>query len=408
MKQISGMPIRMNLKADKKKVQRICLISSVPVTLLSFYGGLIKRLNEEYAEVTLVSSDLPELYRLESELGITIFATEIARRVTPLQDLVSIFKLYWFLHCEKFDIVHTHTPKGGLIGMISSFSAGIANRVYTLHGLLLENKKGLRRFLLWLVEWLTCRLATSVLAVSPSLRQCAIDEGVCPVGKIQVLGEGSACGLDLRKFTWSESLALAGRKTRANYNIPDDAIVIGFVGRVVPDKGIKTLVKAFERLQREVAESYLLLIGEFETVRETLDAKTMDIIKNNKHIIYNGQFTDDVLPFYAAMDIVTLPSRREGFGLTLIEAAALELPTIATKIVGCVDAVADNITGLLVKVDNSDQLFNAMLRLVKDPELRRQLGKQGRQRVEALFDSRLLIDKHINLYEELIDKNVGC
>ena len=155
-------------------------------------------------------------------------------------------------------------------------------------------------------------------------------------------------------------------------------------------------------------DAYLLIVGEFETVREVLDNKTMSIINNNDHICCNNEFTDDVVPFYTAMDILTLPTRREGFGLTLIEAAALELPTVVTKVTGCVDAVVDNITGLLVEVGNVEQLLGAMLRLVKDPELRRQLGKQGRQRVEALFDSRLLIDKHINLYEELIDKNVGC
>lgn len=393
----------------EKYKPKICLISSVPVTLWSFYRGLIKRLNEEYAKVALVSSDLPELYWLERELGVSTFATEMARRITPLQDLVSIFKLWRFLRREKFDIVHAHTPKGAFIGMTSSFLAAVPNRVYTVHGLLLETAHSfLKRKLLWVSQWLICKLATNVLIVGPSLRRRILGENLCPPEKTQVLGEGSACGVDLNYFNSGHDFDTLRKQTREQFQIPNDAMVIGFVGRVVPDKGIKTLVQAFEKLQEVVPESFLLLIGESETIHGTLDDKTIQSMKSNEHILYNGEFVTDVLPFYAAMDIVTLPSRREAFGLTLVEAAALELPTIATRGTGCVDAVADNITGLLVKVDNSDQLFNAMLRLVKDPELRRQLGKQGRQRVEALFDSRLLIDKHINLYEELIDKNVGC
>lgn len=384
------------------------MISSVPVTLWSFYHGLIKRLSEKDVEVVLVSSDLPELHWLEKEMGVATFATEISRRITPFQDLASIFRLWRFWHGEKFDIVHAHTPKGGLIGMISSFLARVPYRVYTIHGLPLETAEGIKRKLIWLADWLACKLATTILVVSPSLRQRVLDEDLCSGDKINVLENGSACGVDLSRFSTSENLAELGKKVRAKYHIVDDAVVIGFVGRVVPDKGIEVLVEAFERLQQEIAQSYLLLIGEFETVRETLDEETMGIIRNNKHIIYNGQFTDDVLPFYAAMDIVVLPSRREGFGLTLIEAGALELPTIATKVTGCVDAVVDGITGLLVDVDNVQKLYEAMLKLAKDSQLQRKLGKQGRQRVEALFDSRLLIDKHIRFYKELIDKDAGC
>jgi len=299
------------------------------------------------------------------------------------------------------DIIHAHTPKGGLIGMISSWLARIPNRVYTVHGLVLETAKGLRRGVLWLAEWLSCKLATQVLAVSPSLRQCVINEGICPAEKISVLGSGSVCGIDLKRFSPNESFLSTRAKTRAEYHIPDDAIVIGFLGRLVFDKGIKTLVKAFEKLQQKVSKSYLLLVGNFETVRDSLDDETVQKIKDNAHIVYNNEFVSDVLPFYAAMDIVTLPSRREGFGLTLIEAAALELPTVGTKVTGCVDAVVDGVTGLLVEVDNSEELYQGMLKLAQDSELRKKLGRQGRERVEAIFDSTMMIDRYINLYEKL-------
>lgn len=384
----------------EKTPLRICMISSIPITL-GFFKNLIRGLNQRHTEITLVSSDLPELYQFESELNCEVFTTTISRQISPFRDIVSISRLWNYFRQKKIDIVHAHTPKGGLIGMISSWLARIPNRVYTVHGLVLETAKGLRRGVLWLAEWLSCKLATQVLAVSPSLRQCVINEGICPAEKISVLGSGSVCGIDLKEFSRNESFVFAGAKIRAEYHIPDDAIVIGFLGRLVFDKGIKTLVKAFEKLQQKVSKSYLLLVGNFETVRDSLDDETVQKIKDNAHIVYNNEFVSDVLPFYAAMDIVTLPSRREGFGLTLIEAAALELPTVGTKVTGCVDAVVDGVTGLLVEVDNSEELYQGMLKLAQDSELRKKLGRQGRERVEAIFDSKMMIDRYINLYEKL-------
>ena len=391
--------------SNKSKKKKICFLSSVPVTLWSFYRDLIRQLINRDFELTLISSDLPELYKLEKELNCSVYAVPILRQISPLNDVLSIRKLWSYLYQHKCDIIHAHTPKGGLVGMISSWLARIPNRVYTVHGLVLETAGGLKRRLLWLAEWLCCKLATKVLAVSPSLRQCVIDQRICPAEKIQVLGHGSACGIDLNVFTLSKNLTDAGRRIRNKYDIPGNSIVIGFVGRVVPDKGIKELVEAFELLPKNMPDAYLLIVGEFETVREVLDNKTMSIINNNDHICCNNEFTDDVVPFYTAMDILTLPTRREGFGLTLIEAAALELPTIGTKVTGCVDAVADGVSGLLVEVDNSQELYDAMLTLVQDAELRKKLGSQGRQRVEQLFDSKLLIDKHISLYKGMLDKN---
>jgi len=392
------------MAAENGKI-KICILSSVPVTLWSFYRGLIHQLQDDDFEVTLISSDFPELYKMKNELNCDILATTISRQISPLRDIISICKVRHYLRRQKFVIIHAHTPKGGLVGMISAWMARIPNRIYTVHGLPLETAKGLKKKLLWSAEWLSCKLATKLLAVSPSLMKRVVDKRFCPKEKITVLNKGSACGIDLRKFRLTKDVLQKAKRVRAQYHIPEEAIVIGFVGRIVPDKGIKVLVEAFKRLQQEIAQSYLLLIGEFETVRETFDKETMDVIRNNKHIAYNGQFTNDVLSFYAAMDIVVLPSRREGFGLTLIEAGALELPTIATRVTGCVDAVVDGITGLLVEVDNSEGLHEAMLKLVKEPELRRKLGSQGRKRVEELFDSQLFIDKHISLYKELIDKD---
>ena len=267
--------------------KKICLLSSIPVTLWSFYRGLIRQLKESDFDICLVSSDKPELYLLRDELRCKIFATEISRQISPFRDLVSIYRLWRYFRRVKPALIHAHTPKGGLIGMISSWLARIPIRIYTIHGLPLETATGAKRRLLWLSEWFACKLATALLAVSPSLRQLVLSEKLCSGGKIKVLRRGSACGIDMNKFTPDESLAVAGRQIRTSYNIPKEAVVIGFVGRVVEDKGIKTLIEAFERLQQNIPQTYLLLVGEFETVRETLDHRTLHIIRNNKHIRCN-------------------------------------------------------------------------------------------------------------------------
>lgn len=387
---------------DSNTYVKICIISSVPITLRRFYSTLIEKFSEHNFETSLVSSHSEELRQLGEELGCKTFSVCIARQIAPIRDFISICKLTRYLHKQKFDIIHAHTPKGGFIGMISAWMAHIPNRVYTVHGLVLETTGGIKRRLLWLAEWLSCKSATLVLAVSPSLKRRVIEEGICHSDKIEVLGSGSACGVDLAKFSRHDDFPSLKAKLRAKYRIPDDAIVIGYVGRIVPDKGISTLVEAFEKVQKKKADSYLLLVGNLDLVRDRLDEKTLDRLNSNPNIIFDNEFVQDVVPFYAAMDIMTLPSRREGFGLTLIEASALGLPVIATKVTGCVDAVVDGSTGILVDVDNAEQLSNAINDLLENPKLRSELGKNGSERATELFDSKELVHRHMDFYRNML------
>jgi glycosyltransferase involved in cell wall biosynthesis len=393
------------MQVTKKKKTKICILSSVPITLKSFYSDLIVCLKNYDWEVVLITSNASELNRLGDALGCNVFSTSISRQISPFRDLASICRLFYYFRKEKCEILHAHTPKGGLIGMISAWCAGVCTRVYTIHGLVLETAGGYKRKLLWFCEWLACRLATDVLSVSPSLRQRVIDEGICPAHKIQVLGKGSACGINLKKFFRGENFNSLRSETRAKYNIPDDAVVIGFLGRIVPDKGIETLICSFEQLQTKSLKCYLLLVGNFETFRNKLGDETIRKIESNPNIVCNGQFVSDVLQFYAAMDILTLPSKREGFGLTLIEASALKLPVIATKITGCVDAVVDKVTGLLVDVDDVEGLSDAMLKLARNPELRKSLGQKGYERARVSFDSEMLVREHVVFYKRILSRN---
>jgi len=385
---------------------KICLISSIPVTLWSFYRGLIRQLRDYGFSITLISSDLPELHTMEKELDCSIFPAEISRQITPLQDMLTILKLVRLFRRNRYDLVHAHTPKAGLLGMIAARIAGIKNRVYTCHGLPLETESGLKRQLLACAERASCALAHQVLVVSHSLVDKLSKYKICSKSKLTVLGEGTACGVDLNRFTVTPELFKKSRDIRNNYGISEKDLVVGFIGRLVPDKGIHILVESFARLHESNPGIRLLVLGDFEPHRGRLSDDTIEILRNHGGITRCG-FTPEIELYYAAMDMLVLPTRREGFPYTLLEAAAMGLPVIATRVTGCVDAVVDGVTGLLVEVDDVQEMFEAMLRLAKDPELRKRLGRQGRKRVESMFDSAVLIQEHTNLYNKLLLNGTG-
>lgn len=386
------------------KPLKICLVTAVPGTLIWFYAGLLKQLKNESADVTVVSSDMPKLQYIKEQLNCRVFPVEMARKISFAKDLVAIYKLTRHLSRQEYDIIHAHMPKGALIGLISAFIARTPIRVYTMHGLLLETFTGFKRKIYRFIEWLMCSLATDVLSVSPSVIRRSLEEKVCSASKIKMLGNGTACGIDLDKFNRTDDIVRAGWEIRKQLNIPKDAIVVGYVGRILPDKGIECLIRAYGIVHKQLDNTFLLLVGTFETMRQTLDFRTMETIRENKHIHCTGH-AEDPVPFYSAMDMVLLPSRREGFGLTLIEAAALQLPTIASRVTGCIDAVVDNDTGLLVQMDNDEEFAQAILKLARDKELRDRLGSQGNDRVRKLFGSKRLIEEHIKFYQQLILEN---
>lgn len=385
-----------------KRDRKICILSSVPILLWIFYHDLFGPLRSVFDKVTVAAADMPELKGFEDKFGCSILPLNIARRITPIRDGLLILRFAVHLFCEKYEIVHAHTPKGGLIGMTAAFLARIPNRIYTVHGLPLETAVGIKRKVLRFSEWWSCKLATHVLVVSESLRLRMVAEKICHDSKMRILGKGTACGVKLPYFRPSEKTKSAGQRVREEWGIAADALVIGYIGRIVPDKGIGSLVEAFEIVHQQIAKSYLLMIGPFESVRQTLTAHLNERINSNEFIFCNNDFIHDIVPCYAAMDIVALPSHREGFPMVVLEAAALGLPTVATNVTGCVDAVIDNYTGLLVDVDDSRQLAEALLRLARSPQLRKELGQNGLERVHKDFDSAALVKEHVELYKKLL------
>jgi glycosyltransferase involved in cell wall biosynthesis len=381
---------------------KVCLVSAVPSTLAVFYRPLLAAAKPAGVRLTLITSPGEELDQLGSDYHLKTYAVPILRRITPLVDLATIRSLVGIFRQERFDLVHSHMPKGGLLGMTAARLAGVPHRVHTMHGLPSETASGLTRLILKETEALTCRLAHKVCMVSNSARAGAIQARLCGPEKAIILGNGTACGLDLDRFSRSASVQVRSSEVRRRHDIPVDAIVIGFQGRFVVDKGLTELVEAFEDLSRHRSDLHLLLLGSDGTEREgeRVPAETLNTIRRHSRITHAG-FVEDPVPYYVAMDICVLPSRREGFPYAILESAALGVPAVANRVTGSVDAVEDGQTGLIVDPDDPLALREAVRRLADDPELRHRLGAAAAERVRRRYSSEHLVSAHWELYRTM-------
>ena len=323
------------------------------------------------------------------------------RRITPLRDLIAVIQLWRLLLRLRPQIVHAHTPKGGLLGMMAAWAAGVPVRVYNVLGMPLATATGKRRFLLRWSERVSCLLAHRVLCISRSLREAVMAEGLCPDGKIEVLREGSSFGVDAGTRFNPAAIPESSREvTRTRLGIPSDAPVIGFIGRVVRDKGIVELMDAWKDLRDEFPELHLLIAGPLEA-QDSVPIAVVDSMRRDPRIHLVGRVSETP-SLYAVMSVLVLPTYREGFGHVNLEAAAMELPVVATQTVGCVDAVQDGRTGILVHPVMRQRLAQAIGAYLRDPQLRREHGEAGRRRVLRDFRCEDLSEATFQEYVRLL------
>lgn len=362
---------------------RLVHVTTVPDSL-TFVQGQVGYLKARGFEVWALSSPGDLLDEFAAREGVPVHGLEMPRRITPVHDVATTVRLWRWLREVRPDIVDAHTPKGGLLGMVSAWLAHVPVRIYHMHGLPLMTATGSRRRLLRWAERVSCLLAHQVLCVSASLREAAIAEGVCRPDKIAVLHHGSIDGVAAETLFAPARLGDAARTdTRRRLGIPPDAEVLGFVGRIVRDKGVVELVEAWRVLREERQDLHLLVVGPFES-QDPLPADVEQRLRTDPRVHLTG-VDWNTPPLYAAMDLVVLPTYREGFGVVAIEAAAMELPVVATAVPGCVDAVADGVTGTLVAPRDVAALTGAVRRYLADPALRRRHGRAGRERVLRQF-----------------------
>lgn len=333
--------------------------------------------------------------------GIRVITVPMTRDFAPVQDLKCLWLLYRIFKREKFDLIHYSTPKASLLSVLAASLAGRAILLYTLRGLIHTSfAGGVRRFITRFCEKIACRSANYVIAISDSLKKEVIQEGLLPENRIHVIGAGSSKGVNLQQFELNSKTAAEAASIRQNLGIRKSGIVIGYAGRLTEEKGIAELLMAFSNIRRADDRVRLLLIGDIDK-RNPLPDKIIQQIKTNNSI-YSVPFNDNVAGFMAATDIFVLPSYRDGFGNVLIEASAMSRPVIGTDISGCRDAVLDGKTGMLVKARDVTSLENALRVLVDNQDKREKMGINGRKWVEENFDRKIVWEKLMAVYDQLL------
>jgi glycosyltransferase involved in cell wall biosynthesis len=379
-------------------VKKLCYVATIPAAVHAFLRGHIQAVSKNY-EVTVICNSVDK-YLLDG-LNARLILLPIERKPSPWRDLVALFKMYWLFRQERFDIVHSHLPKTGLLGMLAAWMARVPVRINTFHGEVWATRKGWRRTGLKLFDKLVVWLATDIMVVSPSQREFLVREDVLASGKARIIGAGSICGVDPIRFAPNVE---SRRTIRHDMGIAQDAKVILFVGRLNRDKGLLDLAAAFNNISLRNPAVELLLVGAEEEISFKDIQEICHEVRDRLHYV---SFTSKPEQFMAAADIFCLPSFREGFGVTIIEAAACGLPAVATRIYGITDAIQLGKTGLLVTPGDVTSLTHALSALINDNGLRETMGSAARERAFELFSSEMITHEMEMLYDALYDRSVG-
>jgi glycosyltransferase involved in cell wall biosynthesis len=327
--------------------------------------------------------------------GVKSAPIPMQRGIAPLHDLVSLVRLCFLLRRLRPDVVEFSTPKAGLLGTVAAVLCGVRRRVYLLRGLKLEGASGIKRRMLLAFERLACRCAHVVLSNSASLRAEALALGLAPEDKLRVLGSGSSIGVDADRYCPGLT------DVRERFAIPAGAPVIGFVGRLTRDKGLPELIESFEAVAGAEPEARLLLVGWFDAAEDALATSLRARIESHPRIHCTG-FVHDAAPFYRAMDLMVLPTWREGFPNAVLEAQATGIPVVTTISTGSRDSVVPEVTGLLIPPGYPDAITEAVLKLLRSPERRRQMGSAAREWVRQHYSDRHVLGLAVQFYRELL------
>lgn len=386
--------------------------STVPMSLQTFLKGSVEVLKERY-DLVLLSSPDKELEELHQEYGVRVIGVPMERRIALWKDFKAFIELIRVFHREKPYMVHSMTPKAGMLCMVAAWVTRVPRRIHTFTGLVWPTATGLSRRILMMTDWLTCACATHVIpegeGVKSDLQRCITSK------PMRVLGYGNVRGVDMEYWKRTPEVMeeseeirqslLNGRPLKGH----EQLFTFLFVGRMVGAKGINELVEAFLRLREHYLhldngqKVRLLLVGRREDELDPLKQVTWDRIRNTPSICTTGPVKGRrLLAYYAASDCFIFPSYREGFPNTVLEAGAMGLPSIVTDINGSREIIEQGVNGLIVPSKDVDGLFEAMLRMVDDGEMCSRMAKVARSRIEARYEQSFVRQCLLDFYQEVV------
>ena len=377
---------------------KVIRTSTVPISLDSLLRGQLKFLNQHY-EVVAVSGEGERLRSVENREGVRVFPIEMQRQISPFKDLVSLWKLYRFFKKEKPDIVHSITPKAGLLSMMAAKLAGVPVRIHTFTGLIFPTQTGVKQKVLIAMDKLLCRFATHIFPEGQGVRNDLIKFNITKK-PLKIIANGNANGIDTTHYDSALFSAQDKINLRKEWHVDADDFVFIFVGRLVKDKGIRELVAAFSSLLQNRPKTKLLLLGRFESHLDPIDPLTLKTIEATPQIICAGYQTD-VRPFLAMADVFVLPSYREGFPNVVMQAGAMGLPSIVTDINGANEIIIDQKNGLIVPSKNAKKLLGAMTQMCDDATLRENMAANSRPLIAERYRQQTVWNAVLEEYRKM-------
>lgn len=380
-------------------MNKLVRVTTIPLSLEKLLEGQLTFMNNHF-EVIAVAAEKERLERYGRDNKVATFWVELTRAITPLTDVKAVFKLVSYLKEEKPLIIHSHTPKAGIISMLAGSIAGVPIRLHTVAGLPLLEVQGFKRTILDVVEKLTYRLAHRVYPNSFELQKLILQLGYADKSKLKVLGRGSSNGIDTSYFNPDLYSNLDRQGLRNEYGIPLNDLTFVFVGRLVKEKGIEELVHAFLEINAKHSSTSLLLVGPLEQELDPLSNSVLEEIKSNLKIFTTG-YQVDVRPFFAMADVLTFPSYREGFPNVVLQAGAMSLPAIVSNINGCNEIIQHGKNGLIVAAKSKEELVDAMSELMNNSTLRKQLVNGARSAITKDYERKHFWQILLKEYKEL-------
>lgn len=380
------------MKTNKLKLIRT---STVPQSLSTLLRGQLEMLSDKY-EVIGLSSPGETLQMVSEREGIRTIAVPMERRISLFKDIISLVKLIHVFQKEKPTIIHSITPKAGLLTMLAGFITGVPIRIHTFTGLIFPTSTGFKQKLLIAMDRLICFCATKIIPEGNGVKQDLFNYRITNK-PLDIIANGNVNGIDLSYFDRTSEV-----KKQATTWIDNSTFTLCFVGRLVKDKGINELIVAFKKLHDQYSNVRLILVGSFEPELDPVLPETEEAINTHPSIQFVG-FQKDIRPFLMASDALVFPSYREGFPNVVLQAGAMGIPSIVTDINGCNEIILHGKNGVITPSRNEEALFKAMAEFILNKEKRAKMASNSRQMIADRFDQKLVWSELKKMYKQEIE-----